>query len=318
MEATPPFFFIYFSVNAMAEMIVTVSSHNFSVTNISPRARPAVETFARKYVQYGLVRSSKSTYARTALRVYAAARADRSEYRFHINQLKEFKFHLEYHRLLDEMVTYVQRPIPTPFTVEYFVKPEWTDRDYQTPVIEYLTSANPPLSKFVALQTGRGKSYCSMRAMEILKERCVIIVKPMYIEKWVLDIRRTYDIGFDDVVVVRGSDQLQALLEMGGRGELDAKIIIISNKTMQNWIKLYEQIGSATLEQGYACLPEDYCEQIGAGIRLIDEVHQDFHLNFKIDLYTNIPHSIALSATLISDDGFMNAMYEIAYPSGQR
>jgi len=303
----------------MAELTIVMSSHNFVVTNITPRARAAIETFARKYVLYGIVKTSyNSPFSRVALKVFAASTADRCEFRFHINQLEEFKRHLEYHYLTGDLVAEVQKPVPVPIKVTFDVKSEWKDRDYQIPVIEYLVSHNPPVLKFVNLATGLGKSFCSMRAMQILGERTCIIVKPMYIEKWVLDMRRTYDIAFEDILVIRGSDQLQELLLEAETGELETKVIIISNKTFQNWIKLYEKFREETLDMGYACLPENYCQHLGVGIRLIDEVHQDFHLNFKIDLYTNVPHSISLSATLVSDDAFLNNMYEIAYPAAYR
>jgi intein/homing endonuclease len=161
-------------------------------------------------------------------------------------------------------------------------------------------------------------SYCSMRGMSMIGLRTLIFVKPMYIEKWVEDIHRTYDLAVEDVLVVRGSNHLMALLMMAEANELNAKIIIISNKTMQNWLKLYEKHKQETLDMGYVCTPDKLCSHLGVGIRLIDEVHQDFHLNFKIDLYTNVEHSLSLSATLLSDDDFMNKMYEVAYPAVTR
>jgi hypothetical protein len=54
------------------------------------------------------------------------------------------------------------------------------------------------------------------------------------------------------------------------------------------------------------------------GTRIIDEVHLDFHLNFKIDLYSHVERSISLSATLKADDPFLTRMYEVAYPRGMR
>ena len=51
---------------------------------------------------------------------------------------------------------------------------------------------------------------------------------------------------------------------------------------------------------------------------MIDEVHEDFHLNFKIDMYTNVKKSISLSATLLPDDPFLKNMCEIAYPKALR
>ncbi|WP_459909896.1 hypothetical protein [Caballeronia sp. HLA56] len=55
-----------------------------------------------------------------------------------------------------------------------------------------------------------------------------------------------------------------------------------------------------------------------AGFRLIDEVHSDFHLNFKIDLYKDCQRSLSLSATLMCDDAFMPKIYEIAHPTRLR
>lgn len=163
-------------------------------------------------------------------------------------------------------------------------------------------------------------SFIAMTAAAQLGQRFALIVRPSYIEKWLIDFNKTYNEEIAEcLMVVQGSAQLQALLQMAALGELDGnKIILFSNKTLQNWIKLYEQNGSQILEQGYACLPDQLFEFLGVGVRIIDEVHQDFHLNFKLDLYTHVERSISLSATLLSEDDFLNNMYELAYPKGER
>lgn len=302
----------------MSELLIVIRSHHFVVTRITPRGRTAVESFAKKFVQYGMQRSSNNRYIHSALKVYAAATQDRSEYRFHIHQLKQFQQHLEAYYLRDDLVEYDVLLPPEPAKVTLSLQSHWKSHDYQVPVIEYLKNEGPPLLKLAELQTGKGKSMCAMSAMSDIGHRTVIIVKPMYLEKWVEDIRRTYDIAIEDLMVIRGSSQLMALLLMGEAGSITSKIILISNKTIQNWIKLYERYKDETLDMGYVCTPDRLCEVLGAGIRLIDEVHQDFHLNYKIDLYTNVKHSISLSATLLSEDDFMNKMYEIAYPAATR
>ncbi len=161
-------------------------------------------------------------------------------------------------------------------------------------------------------------SYCTMRAMGSYGFRTLIIVKPMYLDKWLEDLRRTYELEIEDVITVRGGEALQALLEMAEDGRLTSKIILMSNKTLQNWIKLYEQKRGQFHDLGYPCYPEQLCEHLGVGVRVIDEVHQDFHLNFKIDLYTHVPVSILLSATLISDDPFVTKMHEVMCPVMER
>lgn len=305
----------------MAELTVTIATHHFVVRNVQERARKAVIGFAQRYVQWGAIRvevpGRRPIYKRGPIKVFAAATENRSEFRFHINTLKEFKEHLALDFIKDEMIEWQQAPIPTGREVVLPVRPEWSDREHQHAPIAY-GLLDDDRSKFIDMQTGKGKSYCSLRIISERGVMPVIIVKPMYLDKWVIDIRKTYDIAVEDLMVVRGSAQLQALLLLAQAGQMDAKVVLVSNKTIQNWIKLYEKFGEHTLDQGYVCLPEQFFEQLQSGYRLIDEVHQDFHLNFKIDLYTNVERSLSLSATLLSDDDFINKMYEVAYPSAQR
>jgi superfamily II DNA or RNA helicase len=299
----------------MPELSVQVNSHNFTVTRLTPRGRAAVESFARRYVQYGFSRGRGSN--RPALKVFATATEDRNEFRFHIHQFKEFQQHLELNYLTGPTVEFTHSTPPLARKVELIVKDKWTTRDYQEPVIEYGV-ADDYFQKLVEIQTGKGKSYCAMRIASMIGARMVIIVKAQFMDKWVDDVHKTYEIEIEDLMVVRGSNQLQALLMLAKEGELESKIVLISNKTMQNWLKLYERFRGETLGMGYDCMPSDFFEVLEAGFRLIDEVHMDFHLNFKMDLYTNIQKSLSLSATLISDDPFVQKMYEMTYPPTKR
>jgi len=305
----------------MAEMTVEIRSHHFLVRNVTPRIRPALENFAKRYIQYGLVREN-GRYFRAPLRVFAASTAARTEYRFHINTLEEFKRHitLPEYLLTDAIVEWKTDCIPQATAITLAIKEGWVLRDYQEPAVDYITAPPPPRAKFISLQTGKGKSFIAMMAASRIGQRFALIVRPSYIEKWLIDFNKTYDEEIAErLLVIQGSAQLQALLQMAALDELgENKIILFSNKTLQNWIKLYEQYGAQILEQGYACLPDQLFEFLGVGVRIIDEVHQDFHLNFKLDLYTHVERSISLSATLLSEDDFLNNMYELAYPKSDR
>ena len=118
----------------------------------------------------------------------------------------------------------------------------------------------------------------------------------------------------EDVAVVQGSASMMNLISEAMQGDIPYKAIIVSNKTFQNWISAYEEEGDALLEKGYYCHPHQLMQVLKVGLRLIDEVHMDFHLNFKIDLYTHVAKSISLSATLIHDDPFIAGMQKLAYP----
>lgn len=161
-------------------------------------------------------------------------------------------------------------------------------------------------------------TFCALNAATRLGKRIALIVKPAYIDKWISDFKTICGIERDEIVVVQGSAQIMAVIDRAQAGLLTEKAIIFSNRTLQNWFSLYEDKGAGTLNMGYGCLPHELFPTLKVGLRIIDEVHQDFHLNFKVDLYTHVGQSISLSATLKSDDAFMNRMYETAYPLDKR
>lgn len=158
----------------------------------------------------------------------------------------------------------------------------------------------------------------ALLAMAKIGKKIAVVIKPMYIEKWVEDFTKTYEIDPNDIVVIRGSDQLIALTNLAKEGRLTQKVFIFSNKTLQNWFSAYEKYHHNILDDGYACLPYQLFPLLNVGVRLIDEVHQDFHFNFKLDLYTHVEQSISLSATLVSNAPFTTKMHELAYPPDDR
>lgn len=156
-------------------------------------------------------------------------------------------------------------------------------------------------------------TFLGLRAVHTWGTRAVLVLKGMYVDKWIEDVESAYLFKRGDLMVVRGSDHLRALIELAKSGKLEAKFIIVSLKTMYQYLEAYEEFKDSE-QFPYPVPPEKFYETLGAGIRLIDEVHQEFHTNFRQDLYTHVPLTISLSATLDSDDRFMNRMYEIVWP----
>lgn len=159
---------------------------------------------------------------------------------------------------------------------------------------------------------------CSLLAISKIGLRTVIIIKPAFIEKWIDDFNKTFNIDKDDVLVIKGAAQLKALIVLANENRVTEKLIIISNKTFQSWMSLYEKYKDETLGMGYDIRPFEIFKVLKAGVRLIDEVHMAFHNCFKMDLYTHVPTSIALSATLVSEEPFIAEMHKLAYPLGDR
>jgi hypothetical protein len=158
-------------------------------------------------------------------------------------------------------------------------------------------------------------TFSSLNALAELAKRFVVFIRPMYIPQWEEAIVQTLNIRKDQVLVVQGGKQLLALLDLAERGQLgDVAAIIISNKTFQFWLKAYSKFGVDSTNLGYSFLPDEFYDRCKIGVRLSDEVHLDLHLQFLIDLYTNVKRSIGLSASLLSMDSFTTRMQELIYP----
>lgn len=161
-------------------------------------------------------------------------------------------------------------------------------------------------------------TFMAAAAISNIGHRVVAFLKPKYLEKWIADLKELLDIEREDIILVQGSASLMDVIAKGRAGTLKAKAILVSNRTFQYFISGYEENGDSVMDMGYDCLPHEFIQVIGAGVKLVDEVHEDFHLNFKIDLYTHVMKSISLSATLVSDDQFITQMHQVAYPKDQR
>lgn len=158
-----------------------------------------------------------------------------------------------------------------------------------------------------------------LASMARIKTRFAAVIRPMFIDKWVADVQKVLNITADEVMVVQGGANLKALIELAKTDQLgNIKAIIISNKTYQGWLTIYEKFREGAQELGYGCHPEDLFEVIGCGVRLVDEIHLDLHLQFKLDLYTNVASSIALSATFLSNDKFIEHVQSVMYPPATR
>lgn len=304
---------------------LTIASHYFKVSQLSIRMEKVANDFAYRFVKYGIVRQPQGRFIRQMVAVFAASNAARTEYRFHINALEEFKRYIQERYITSNLYKTTVLDFVEAKPLELVMDPKWKLYDYQEPVVEYLLKPGKPHARFVGIQTGKGKTLSASFGMVSFGKVTVVIIKPMYIEKWIGDFEKLTNANSKargkptDIMAVRGSAALMSMLQLAKDDELKAKIIIISNVTMQGWIKEYEKVGArAMLEQGYACTPEELFPTLKAGLRLVDEVHQDLHLNMKIDLYTHVERSFSLSATLLNNDSFIQKMQELMYPSQER
>lgn len=290
---------------------IDVYSHHIKVTRFNRRIKDSLLSYCRNLAQFGLKKVGRR-FVKAMMKVFVGVTKDREEFHFHTNQLQELIRHLGNSGISERQIHLVRHVMYEPVEVEYTYIDARDARDYQAPIIDYIVDEGR--TKVVTLDPGRGKTFIALRAINLLETRAFFNIKAMYIEKWIADAKEAFDLKKGDLMVVKGSAHLKRLIELGKAGELEAKIILCSNKTFYQYLKDYEYWGRDMLQLGYGCVPSDFFETLGVGIRVIDEVHQDFHLNFRQDLYSHVPKTLSLSGTLESDDEFINRMYEVMFP----
>lgn len=287
-------------------------THHFVVCNITAGfVKGACITMAKRLIQYKLT-VSHGVATRQADKVYASSNTERTWFRFHINHFDEFMKIIHDLNITPEMYTLEETPIYTPAVVEWKLKTDKSAYDYQQAIIDDYLIPEKPRSKLITFQTGKGKGLTLQLTTMQLKSRLLLQVKGMYCVKWEEEMKAVFDLKDDDVCVIRGAQSLQKLIEKAKEGCVRPKVIIMSLTTYQIWLNAYED--SELAASAFACAPDELCELLGIGIKAVDEVHMHFHQVFKGELYTHVPKSIAMSATLFNKDTFLRKMYEVMFP----
>ena len=293
-----------------------VYSHHVRVSQFRQPVADALVEYCRQLGQIGLKRAGKGRFVRSIVKVFAGATKDREIYHFHANLLESLLTHLGHRGFFQKQLDIHYHDFYEPARADFRYHDERTPLYYQQPIIDYITDEGK--TKVVTLDPGMGKTFIAMKSMSILGVRTFFCIRPMYVEKWISDIKEGFSLEKEDLMVVQGSKNLKRLTQLATEGELNAKIILCSNKTFYGYLRDYELYRDDIQHLGYACNPGDLYETLGVGLRVIDEVHQDFHLNFRQDLYAHVPKTLSLSGTLDSDDPFIERMYGVMFPIQDR
>jgi hypothetical protein len=301
---------------------ITVGSHHFVVTQAHHRVRMAMKEFSsglklaaktHKDWRGQIVKQGKDKY-------FAAFTDARTEVRYHINHLEDFKKLLYRHQLDgDGMIVWNTIDSYEADPMELEIRPHFIPDPVQVGAIEYIVDTSRPNNKAVIMQAGSGKTLTTMMAAAKQGERMCIMIESGFIGQWLEAFQQNCIIKPKRIAVIKGSKALKALMFMADEGNIPYDAILISNSTYRNYIEDYEtHADRLEAMEGYVFPPYQFFEKIKAGMRVIDEGHENFHFVFKLDLYTHVRNSVTLSATLFSDETFKNNMMKVAYPMEDR
>lgn len=295
----------------MKKMRIDLYTHFFKVSHVHPSAYYALRRAFQELLQVQFVKIRGKVQKQN--KNIFAAKSDEGEYRFHINYLPRFKEMLRDGLINDDEINYFKHEYPEPAEIDVKVDEKFQMRDYQEEALSYILDEGH--SKLVAFSMGLGKTLTAVKAGELLGYRTIIIVLGRYKEKWRDDVLELYgpDTNF---ILVKGLAQLLSIIEQAKEGNPVPDVIIVTTTTMQLYIKEWEKHQGKEIEGMVP--PEEMYEILKIGYRIIDEAHQHFHMVFKNDLYSNLYKAVYLTATLESNDKFIQAMYNLIWPRTMR
>lgn len=160
----------------------------------------------------------------------------------------------------------------------------------QEQAIQFMLSQGPYRSNrnytmlSVNLNTGKGKSYCSVTAISYMQYKSMIITDSINILKqWKSFIVEYTNVEEDEICIITGTPRLLNLIKSRG---LKFKVFLCSHSTIQ----------SAASIHGWNIITELF-RTLGIGLKFYDEAHLNFDNMFMIDCFTNTLLTYYITAT---------------------
>lgn len=185
-------------------------------------------------------------------------------------------------------------------------------RPHQVPAIAHLSRQGLRDKSVLVSATGTGKTAMSIYHMALTGVRTMFSMNPGHLTTWRNELKDFTTVTDDDIYEFTGGPSIRKAIELVKKGEFNYKIILTSAATTRNFLKDYEQQGTGNFS--YDVTPLELWSLFGIGMVVRDEVHEAIHTLVKQSIYCCAPESVYLSATLVSDDRFINTIYDKVFP----
>lgn len=294
----------------MIRFKVQVFSHGLKIRPLSQTDRGLLQEFAKELTVFderfvpgrGMVRQAKQVFA-----TYHPKSSSFGIHRGHLKPLLEF---LERRGVSRKDVSVVIEDVEymsasNSLTINAGVEP----RGRQPEIIDFLCKEIS--TRVLPAQTGLGKTFMALYASAMMGKRTACVMGAMHIDTWKKDVGWIMEGGAEENVrIVKGGSKMRKLIKEAQDGTLTDNIIFFSVNTIRDYLTDFEKNGKSS----YGCDPIDFYKTLGVGLRITDEAHENLHFNFRHDIETNVSQAIYLSATLKSNDAFVNKLYDTIYP----
>ena len=179
--------------------------------------------------------------------------------------------------------------------------------EVQHEIISFLTHQGEYRNNISATQfavnvdTGKGKTYCTISAIVQKNVRSIIIVNRVtIINMWKTEILQHSIIPEDRIYIIHSSDDIHKMRN----GELDYDIFLCSHQLLSLY---FGEFGEGALYEAF--------DNSGIGLKIFDECHTNFKNIAMVDYFTNTKQTIYLSATFNRSQPTERRMYRIYFGS---
>ena len=154
----------------------------------------------------------------------------------------------------------------------------------------------------VNLNTGKGKTYCSIATIAFFKIKSMIITASnSLLSQWKDEIIKYTNLKEKDVIQIKGSDNINMILSGYSQKANNASIYLCSHGTLKSfgdsygWDKVYELF-----------------KYLGIGLKFFDEAHTNFDNMLMIDYHTNVWKTYYVTATPGRSNFKENRIYKVS------
>lgn len=152
----------------------------------------------------------------------------------------------------------------------------------------------------VQAKPGFGKTFCTLYSITLLKRKAIVITHTDKLKhQWIKAAITDMDYDQDDCCDISGAGVLKAIMD----GKLcDKELYFVNHQTLHSWLST---MGSERLKRVF--------DNIGVGIKVIDEAHIQFRNTLFLDYFTNVHKTIYLTATFDRSDKDESKIFKMAF-----
>lgn len=167
-------------------------------------------------------------------------------------------------------------------------------KEYESNLYESQLSVN--------LNTGKGKTYCSIATISAMHIKSIVITgSNTLLSQWRDNIKEYTDLGDKDIFFISGSSTMNLILSGKSKHAKDAKIFLCTHGTIRSFCDTY----------GWGKL-SDIFNILGIGMKFIDEAHTNFSNMLMIDFFTNVFKTFYVTATPARSSWAENRIYQLS------